>query len=344
MTDLTPKSQKIPIKNSPFSSATHLNSLNFSIFTQKYHELRNNKPNDQHGLIQKQWVKFTRNYLKIERNNILYNYFIAQKIHNSRKEILQRNFLSKWHERYIEKNNKYAPTKEEEEVNDKKEISERAVNPIENNINNTDNTAPSSPVSPRSKKIIHKQYSDKSTDTVEIPKPTFFERIKSANCKTITLSLIIAIIACAGTYFGFHFYFKHNKYDQLYHKHKYESTLPPHDQETDGDIVVDYNEVFPEDQDGDLSHLVKNIIKKVKNIKNRQNEMNQQVRHIEESLADENQKSDDQQTLTNNDDTDSSSNPGIKDVPQETNDTNSSTEYDSNNNISSQPPNNEQDK
>lgn len=336
MSDLTPRSQKIPIENSPFSSATHLNSLNFSIFTQKYYELRSLKQNDQQSLARKQWLKVTRNYLKVERNNILFNFYVAKKIHNSRKQVLQSHFLSKWYDKYMEKkNNKNSNENQvdennknlsnENQVDENKQIIQREtevdenkqVNDNGNNFKNTENSTPSSPVSPNSRKLVRKQYSDKSTDTIEIPNPTLFEKIKSINFKTIILLFVIAIAACAGTYYGFHYYFKHNKYDQLYQKHKYESTLPPHDKEADEDIVIDYSKVFPED--GDLIHLMKNLVNKVKNIKSKQTELNEQVQHIQESLANEEGENIDEQQ-----------------IPQEpTSNKNEDIEVDSSNNISS---------
>lgn len=337
MSDLTPRSQKIPIENSPFSSATHLNSLNFSIFTQKYYELRSLKQNDQQSLARKKLLKIFRNYLKVERNNILFNFFVAKKIHNSRKQILQSHFLSKWHEKYMEKiNNKNLSNENqveennqiiqrEIEVEENNQITQREteidenkqINDNESNSKNMENSTPSTPVSPNSRKLIRKQYSDKSTDTIEIPDPTLFEKIKSINFKTIILLFVIAIAACAGTYYGFHYYFKHNKYDQLYRKHKYESTLPPHDKEADDDIVIDYSKAFPED--GDLIHLMKNLVNKVKNIKSKQTELNEQVQHIQESLVNEEGENIDEQQ-----------------VPQElTSNKNEDSGVDSSNNISS---------
>lgn len=289
MIDSTPRSQKIPIENSPFSSATHLSALNFSIFTQKYHELRSQKPSDQQSLARKQWLKITRNYLRVERNNILFNFFVAKKIHHSRKEILQRHCLSEWRNRYIEsKSQKEISNENVSEENNQITKREISIPKEENDLNATENSVPTSPHSPNSRKLIRKHYSDKSTDTVEIPKPTLVEKVKSINPKTVILSLIVVAIACIGTYYGFHFYFKHNKYEQLYKKHKYEATLPPHDNEDNDDVVIDYSKVFPED--GDLVYVVKNLIKKVKNIKSKQTEMNEQVQNIQESLDKEAEK------------------------------------------------------
>lgn len=304
MEELTPRSQKIPIENSPFSSATHLNSLNFSIFTQKYYEIRSLKQNDPRTLARKQWLKVARNYLKVERNNILFNFVVAKKIHNSRKEILKSHFFSEWHNKFIERKHQEeeesSNVKQNEEIN---QITERAVESIdiENNLDNNENSAPvSPPLSPNSKKKVRKLYSDKSTDTIEIPKPTFSQKIKSCDFKTIILLIFIAIIACAGTYCGFHYYFKRNNFEQLYKKHKYEETLPPNDGEVDGDVVIDYNKVFPEE--GDLINIMKNLKKKVKNIKNKQTELNEQVQNIQDSLADEEgKKNDEEQTIHESD-------------------------------------------